>query len=87
MNENSTTVTIRLNSAVKADLELLAKHTSRSKSYLAAEAITAFVGRELAILEGINRGLADVAAGRVVDHDQAMKEIDEVIAAAVAAKA
>ena len=79
MNE-STTITIRLNSAVKADLDLLAQHTSRSRSYLAAEAVAGYVSRELSIMEGIERGLADAAAGRLIDHDQAMDEIDRIIA-------
>ena len=79
MNE-STTLTIRLDSSVKADLEALARHTSRSKSYLAAEAVAGYVSRELAIMEGLERGLADAAAGRLIDHDQAMDEIDRVIA-------
>ena len=82
----STTVTVRLNQAIKADLDLLAKHTSRSKSYLAAEAIASFVTRELALMEGIDRALADVAAGRVVDHDRAMDEVEAAITDAAARK-
>jgi predicted transcriptional regulator len=36
------------------------------------------VDRELEIIEGIKRGLADVAAGRVVSHDEAMSRLDAV---------
>ncbi len=52
--------------AVKKRLGRLAEHTKRTKSYLAGEAIASFVERELAIVEGIKRGLEDMHAGRLV---------------------
>jgi predicted transcriptional regulator len=75
----STTMTIRLSTAVKEKLGRLAHDTRRSRSYLAAEAVSAYVERELEIIEGIQRGLADVAAGRVIPHDEAMDRIDAAI--------
>lgn len=51
------------------------------------EAISAYVERELAIIEGIQRGLGDVAAGRVVPHEQAMAEARQIIAEARRKKA
>jgi predicted transcriptional regulator len=42
----------------------------RTKSCLAGAAIADFVARELAIIEGIDRGLADMRAGRVLPHQQ-----------------
>ena len=79
---SSETLTIRLAGEVKTKLGRLSKSTSRSKSYLAAEAVAAYVDRELEIIEGIERGLADVEAGRVVPHDEAMARLDAVIEAA-----
>lgn len=78
---DSTTMTIRLSSEMKNKLGRLADGTKRSKSYLAAEAIAAYVERELDIIDGLQRGLADVAAGRVVPHDLAMAELADAIAA------
>ena len=78
----STTMTIRVSADVKEKLGRLAHGTRRSKSYLAAEAVSAYVDRELEIVDGIRRGLADVGAGRVVPHDDAMAEIYGVIDAA-----
>jgi predicted transcriptional regulator len=75
-------MTIRVSTDVKEKLGRLAHDTRRSKSYLAAEAVSAYVERELEIIEGIQRGLADVEAGRVVPHDEAMGEIYGVIDAA-----
>ncbi|WP_027060609.1 CopG family ribbon-helix-helix protein [Mesorhizobium loti] len=76
---DSTTMTIRVSSETKLKLERIAADTRRSKSFLAAEAISAYVDRELEIIEGIKRGMADVAAGRIVSHDDAMAEIAAVI--------
>jgi predicted transcriptional regulator len=75
----STTMSIRLSSETKAQLGLLALATRRSKSFLAAEAIDAYVARERAVIDGINRGLADMQAGNVVPHDAAMAELDSLI--------
>jgi predicted transcriptional regulator len=76
---NSSTMSIRLNSETKAQLGLLAAATRRSKSFLAAEAVAAYVARERAIIEGIERGLADMKAGRTVTHDTAMDELVALI--------
>lgn len=72
---SSATMTIRVSAETKRKLERLAADTRRSKSFLAAEAVSAYVERELAIIEGVQRGLADVAAGRVVPHEDAMAEL------------
>ena len=82
----STTLTVRLNSDVKKRLGRLARQTKRTKSYLAGEAIASFVERELNIVTGIERGLSDMKAGRVVPHSKAMRKIDAVIARATKAK-
>jgi predicted transcriptional regulator len=78
----STTLTVRLSPEVKKRLGRLAGHTKRTKSFLAGEAITDFVDRELAIVDGIKRGLADMEAGRVVPHRNAMRRLRATIARA-----
>ena len=80
----STTMTIRVRADVKEKLDRIAADTQRSKSFLAGEAVAAYVDRELSIMEGIQRGKADAAAGRIVPHDEAMEEIYAVIDAAEA---
>lgn len=82
----STTMTIRVSPEVKRKLDRLANNTRRSKSYLAAEAVSAYVDRELEIIEGIKRGLTDVEAGRIVPHDEAMAEVYDIIKAAKGGK-
>ena len=71
----TTTITVRIPEETKAKLEKIAKASERSISYLAAEAIDAYVKIELPIIEGILRGLEDIEAGRVISHEDAMAEI------------
>jgi predicted transcriptional regulator len=80
-------MTIRVSPETKRKLERIAGETRRSKSFLAAEAVSAYVERELEIIDGIRRGMADAEAGRVVSHDEAMAEIHAVIDAAEAKRA
>ena len=79
----STTLTVRLPTKVKNQLGRLAKQTRRTNSYLAGEAIAQYVQSELEIIEGINRGLEDAKAGRVVPHDQAMRRLRATVERAV----
>lgn len=81
------TMTIRVSAETKRKLERIAAGTRRSKSFLAGEAVSAYVDRELEIVEGIKRGLADVEAGRVVPHDEAMAELYAAIDAVKAKRA
>jgi predicted transcriptional regulator len=78
----STTMTIRLSQDLKEKLDRIATDTRRSKSFLAGEAVSAYVDRELEIIEGIKRGLADAKAGRVIPHEQVMSEARQIISAA-----
>lgn len=83
----STTLTIRISPDVKDKLSRLAQGTRRSRAFLASEAVEAYVDRELEIIDGIERGLADVAAGRTVTHDEAMAAVRAAIDATRGGKA
>lgn len=72
-------LTVRISSAAKSKLELIAKETKRSKSFLAAAAIDRFIEEEARIIEGIRAGLKDAKAGRVTSHEEAMKAIRATI--------
>lgn len=76
---SSTTLTVRLSPELKHKLAALAAHTRRTKSFLAGEAIADYVARELAIVEGIERGVEDMRAGRVVPHEEALRQIDTIV--------
>ncbi|WP_312418313.1 CopG family ribbon-helix-helix protein [Shinella sp.] len=76
---STTTMTIRVSEDLKERLDRLAADTRRSRSFLAAEAVEAYVTRELAIVDGINAGVDDVEGRRTVAHDDAMAELKAVI--------
>lgn len=82
----SQTLSIRISDDTQSKLARLSGHTRRSRSWLAAEAIAAFVDRELQVLDGIEKALADIEAGRLVPHNEAMDELDRAIAESMAVR-
>lgn len=62
-------VTVRIPAEVNRRLEKLATATARSKSWLAAEAIGAFVASESEFLEAVEEGREAARKGRVVAHE------------------
>ena len=65
----SSTLSLRIDGHTKKSLEALARRARRSKSFLAAEAIAAYVEAESWQLDEIEAGLEDLDRGRVVGHD------------------
>ncbi len=65
----STTLSLRIDEETRKRLDALAKRARRSKSFLAAEAITAYVEAESWQLDEIEAGLGDLDRGRVVSHE------------------
>jgi predicted transcriptional regulator len=76
------TLTVQLRPELKGRLDRLAGATNRTVSVLAEEAIADYVAREADIVAGIERGLADAKAGRLIPHDEAMDRLEATIAAA-----
>ncbi len=64
----TTILSVRIDRETKKQLEALAKEARRSKSFLAAEAIAAFVEAERWQLAEIRGGLDDLDRGRSVVH-------------------
>ena len=79
-------LSVRISTETKDMLGRLAAGTKRTKSFLAAEAIEAYVARELAIVDAIEEGLADATAGRTVSQDEVEAEIYALIEQAEAAR-
>jgi predicted transcriptional regulator len=69
----SATLSVRLDPNVKDRLERLAERTKRSKSFLAAEAIAAYVEAEDWQLGEIAAGLAELDNGEMVEHDNVVE--------------
>lgn len=66
----SETLSIRLDAETKQRLDALARRSHRSKSFLAAEAISRYVDSEEWQIAEIEAGIADLEAGRTVSHDE-----------------
>ena len=66
----STTFTVRVDSKVKKRLEKLAGSTGRSRSYLAAEAITEYLDVNEWQVAGIKRAIASLDRGESIPHQQ-----------------
>ena len=69
----SDTLSLRLAPDVKKLLEALADRTGRSKSFLAAEAITAYVEAEEWQIGEIQKGLEELDRGETVRHERVSK--------------
>jgi predicted transcriptional regulator len=69
----TTTLSIRIDIDTKKRLDALAKRARRSKSFLAAEAISSYVEAESWQLDEIQAGLKELDAGRAVDHREVAK--------------
>ena len=67
------TLSVRIDSVTKKRLDALARRSKRSKSFLAAEAITAYVEMEEWQMGEIVVGIADVDERKVVSHDRVAK--------------
>jgi RHH-type rel operon transcriptional repressor/antitoxin RelB len=69
----TTTLSVRIDSHTKNQLEALAKRARRSKSFLAAEAIAAYVEAERWQLDEIHAGLEELDQRRAVPHGDVSK--------------
>jgi predicted transcriptional regulator len=64
------TLSIRIDAKTKKRLDELAKRSKRSKSFLAAEAIAAYVESEEWQLGEIHAGIAELESGQEVSHEK-----------------
>ena len=66
-------LSIRIDAGVKKRLDTLSRQVRRSKSSLAAEAITDYVAAEEGRLGELQTALAGLDAGRYVSHEKVSK--------------
>jgi RHH-type rel operon transcriptional repressor/antitoxin RelB len=67
------TLSIRIDTETKKRLDTLSKRSNRSKSFLAAEAITAYVESEEWQLGELQAGIEELDSGNVVSHEKVSK--------------
>jgi predicted transcriptional regulator len=66
----SETLSIRIDAGTKKRLDALSKLSNRSKSFLAAEAIAAYVESEEWQLGEIHQAILELDAGQAVGHEK-----------------
>jgi predicted transcriptional regulator len=66
----STTFTVRVDTTTKKRLEKLARSTGRSRSFLAAEAISEYLDVNEWQVAGIKHAIASLDSGEGVSHDR-----------------
>jgi RHH-type transcriptional regulator, rel operon repressor / antitoxin RelB len=67
------TLSIRIDASTKRRLDALSKRSKRSKSFLAAEAIAAYVESEEWQLGELQAGIAELESGQEVSHEKVSK--------------
>ncbi len=72
----STTLTIRVDHSVKERLEAVAQRLNRSKSFIAGEAIEEYLAVQEWQIEGINKALQSLDAGKGIPHTDVAEWIE-----------
>jgi RHH-type transcriptional regulator, rel operon repressor / antitoxin RelB len=75
----TTVVTARIDAALKAKLEALARSTKRSKSYLATEAIAAYVEQNEWQIAEIESGIAELERGEAISGEEAERRYKQLL--------
>jgi predicted transcriptional regulator len=78
---------VRLAPETLRKLDMVAAVTRRTRSFIANEALEAWVDREMEILEDLRIGLEEGRTGKTVPHEKAMRQIDVAIDRAAKRKA
>jgi predicted transcriptional regulator len=72
-------LSIRLAPETLRRLDAVASARQRTRSFIANEALEAWITRESEIIEDIRIGLGEARAGKVVPHEQAMRDLDAAV--------
>ena len=72
----STTFTVRVDPIVRKRLENLAKNTGRSRSFLAAEALSEYLDANEWQVEGVKRAMSSLDRGEGVSHKEVKDWVD-----------
>ncbi|MBY0324470.1 MAG: CopG family transcriptional regulator [Reyranella sp.] len=74
---------VRLSPETLRKLDAVAAATRRTRSFIANEALEAWVERELALIEELQIALEEGRAGKGIPHDKAMRQIDMAVERAI----
>ena len=70
---------VRLAPETLRKLDAVAAATRRTRSFIANEALEAWIERELELIEELQIALEEGRAGKGIPHDKAMRQIDVAV--------
>jgi predicted transcriptional regulator len=70
---------VRLAPETLRKLDAVATATRRTRSFIANEALKAWIDREIALIEDLQIALEEGRAGKGIPHDKAMRQIDAAV--------
>ena len=76
---DTTVITTRIDASLRAKLEALARSTKRSKSFLAAEAIAAYVELNEWQIGEITAGIKELDSGEALSEVKAEERYDSLL--------
>ena len=76
---DTTVITTRIDAALRAKLEALARSTRRSKSFLAAEAIAVYVELNEWQIGEIQAGIKELDSGEALSEEQAEERYNRLL--------
>ncbi len=79
MKSETTTITVRIPKTLEQDISELSGLTKRSKSYLARQAVKAYVAEELRICRMIQEGVESAERGELYTTEEVMDHVQEII--------
>ena len=74
---------VRLAPETLRKLDAVAAATRRTRSFIANEALEAWIDREIEIIENLQIALEEAREGKVIPHDKAMRQIDVAVDRAI----
>lgn len=74
---------VRLAPETLRKLDAVAAATRRTRSFIANEALEAWINREIELIEDLQTGLDEIRAGKSIPHEKAMRQIDVAIDRAI----
>lgn len=78
----SVTIATEVDEALDAELAALARTTGREKATLVEEALRSYVTSERRFIEAVEAGIADLEAGRLVEHETVVAAVGRAVRSA-----
>jgi predicted transcriptional regulator len=79
---SSVTIAADVDEVLDAELAELSRTTGRAKALLVEEALRSYVVSEKRFIEAVQAGIADLEAGRLMEHDTVVAAVDRIIRSA-----